>query len=88
MQNLNSLREKLIINSHWPLLYMFKFIVPAQMESIARVEALFAPEAIIYRKESRNKRFVSITAKQQMASADHIIGVYQQAGQIPGIMAL
>ncbi|MFW5687421.1 MAG: DUF493 family protein [Bacteroidota bacterium] len=88
MNNLESLRKKLDLHSSWPMNYMFKFIVPAQMDKIARVEALFSNEAIITRNESKNGKFVSISARQRMESSDQIIRVYEKASGIDKILAL
>jgi hypothetical protein len=88
MNKLQSLKEKLNLNKNWPQVYMFKFIVPAEMEKIARVEALFSQHATIYRKESKTGKFISITAKQKMDNSDQIIGIYQKAYHIEQIVAL
>ena len=88
MDKLDSLKKKLDANKNWPLMYMFKFIVPAKMEKIAMVEALFDNSATIYHKESRSGKFISITAKQEMDTSSDIIEVYQKASSIENILAL
>lgn len=88
MDTFNSLKKKLDANKKWPLTYMFKFIVPAEMDKIALVEALFDNNATIYHKESRSGKFISITAKQEMDSSSDIINVYQKASSIESIVAL
>jgi uncharacterized protein len=88
MNNFITLREKLDHNQKWPLYYMFKFIVPAHIEKVALVEALFDETAVIYRKESKSGRFISITAKQNMISSGHIIEIYDKARTIENVMAL
>ena len=88
MDDCSSLKAKLNANTIWPMEYMFKFIVPANVSNIARVAALFEPSAIVYHKESKNQKFVSITAKQSMQSAEQIIDIYVKAGEIPHLMAL
>lgn len=88
MDTFTSLKKKLDANKKWPLTYMFKFIVPAEMDKIAMVEALFDNNATIFHKESRSGRFISITAKQEMDSSSDIINVYQKATCIEGIVAL
>lgn len=88
MNKLQSLKEKLNLNEKWPLIYMFKFIVPAEMDKIAKVEALFDQHATIYRNESKTGKFVSITAKQKMDNSDQIISIYQKAYSIEQIVAL
>jgi uncharacterized protein len=88
MNNFVSLREKLDQNQKWPLNYMFKFIVPAQIEKVALIESLFNETAVIYRKESKSGRFISITAKQFMENSGGIIEIYQKASTIENVMAL
>ncbi len=88
MERFHSLKEKLNVYKNWPLVYMFKFIVPAEIEKIAMVEALFNQDATIYRKESKTGKFVSITAKQQMDNSDQIISIYKKAYSIERIVAL
>ena len=88
MDNFNSLKESLQKIDGWPTVYMFKFIVPNDLGAIARVEALFAPQAIVYRKESKNNRFISITAKQLVHSPEQIVDIYTQAAKIENIIAL
>ncbi len=88
MDKLHSLKNKLDANTNWPLIYMFKFIVPAEIKKIALVEALFDSNATIYHKESKSGKFISITAKQEMDSSTDIIDVYQKASSIENILAL
>jgi uncharacterized protein len=88
MNNLDSLQEKLDNHANWPLSYMFKFIVPAQNDKIARVEALFSENAVITRKESRFGKYISITAKQMMNNSANIIDIYRKASKIENIVAL
>ncbi len=83
-----SLEQLLKSNTRWPMDYMFKFIVPAHMEKIARVEALFSEWAKIHRKESGKGNYISITAHQSMDSAEEILKIYHKASEIEGIMAL
>lgn len=88
MSKWNTLRDRFNNIKDWPHNYMFKFIVPADMEKIARVEALFHESAIIYRKESQKGNFISITAKQNMDNAEQIIDIYKQATKIENIVSL
>lgn len=88
MLNLESLHEKLEKINQYPVLYMFKFIVPVNNKNIARVESLFEPSATIYHNESRNGKYISITAKQKMETSEDIVEVYQKASKIQSIIAL
>ena len=72
----------------WPHLYMFKFIVPFSPESIQQTEALFSSDAEIVLRESKNLKYMSITAKQLMDSPNAVVAIYEKAESIKGIMGL
>ena len=82
------LREKLE-ERPWPNLYLFKFIVPADVKSIAATEALFDSNvAQVELRQSKTGKFVSVSAKEMMMDVDSIIARYEKAVQIEGLMAL
>lgn len=84
-----NLEEKLKAQGSWPQLYMFKFIIPADNNKIARVENLFdAQEAQINRRSSSGGKYISITAKEVMTDPDKVIERYKEASKIEGLMAL
>lgn len=82
------LKQKLENDFQWPLVYMFKFIVPSDNKKIAKVEALFGGEAQVTIRQSSSNKFSSITAKEVMTSADEVIAVYKKAETIEGIISL
>jgi putative lipoic acid-binding regulatory protein len=84
----DKLRELLNKENTWPIVYMFKFIVPASNQKIALIESKFSDEAIISHKESSNGKYFSITVKEVMLSADAIIEKYQEMGDIEGLITL
>lgn len=84
----DKLRELLNQEANWPLVYMFKFIVPADNHKIALVESKFSDEALITHKESSNGKYFSITVKEVMLSAEAIIDKYKEMTNIEGLMAL
>ncbi|MFP4287984.1 MAG: DUF493 family protein [Bacteroidales bacterium] len=88
MKSFDSLKDKLNEIEIWPTLYMFKFIVPVSHKNVAQVESLFTEKAVIYRKESRNGKYISITAKQYMDDPQQIVDVYVKASNIKSIIAL
>ncbi|KAA3652473.1 MAG: DUF493 family protein [Bacteroidetes bacterium] len=83
-----ALKEKLENSGEWPRVYFFKFIVPSDNQKLAQVEALFGPEAQVSLKQSSKGKFVSVSAKELMLSADGIIERYEKAAKIEGLMAL
>ncbi len=84
----DKLRELLNKEGAWPMVYMFKFIVPADNQKIALVEAKFSDEAVISHKESSNGKYFSITVKEVMLSADAIIDKYKEMKNIEGLITL
>ena len=84
----SKLRTQLEEQHSFPLLYMFKFIIPADNRRLAMVEALFGETAEITTHQSKTNKYISITAKEVMLSAESIISVYQQAEKIEGIISL
>ena len=78
-------KEKLEANGQFPMLYMFKFIVPNGNESA--IEALFPKNEIILKPSSGGK-YVSTTIQVIMDSADQIIDIYERASSIDGVISL
>lgn len=83
-----NLRDKLNDNDEWPRVYFFKFIIPADNQKLALVEALFGAEAEVRIKQSSKGNYLSISAKELMLSADGVIERYEKASEIEGLMAL
>jgi putative lipoic acid-binding regulatory protein len=80
-----SFKEKLELSGEFPMLYMFKFIVPAGKET--EVAALF-PKNEMSLKASSGGKYVSTTIQAMMDSADQIIGIYVRAAEIEGVISL
>lgn len=87
-EQFEKLREQLNKEKDWPTIYMFKFIIPADNRKIALVESKFSDEAIITQKESSTGKYMSITIKEAMLSADSIIDKYKEMEGIEGLIAL
>ncbi len=87
-EQFKSLHEKLSKDKNWPQVYMFKFIISADNRKMALVEAKFSDEAIIEQKESSTGKYLSITVKEVMLSANDVIEKYIDVSTIEGVMAL
>lgn len=86
--NFDSLREKLS-EEEWPNVYFFKFIMPSDNKTIALVTELFdETTAEITLRPSKNGKYTSVSIKEVMTSADHVIKIYQHAEKIDGIITL
>lgn len=86
--NYEQFKVKLEQEHTFPSVYMFKFIIPADNKKMALVEALFTEEAEVLQKASSSGKYISITSKQVVMSADEIIEIYKKATKIEGLMAL
>lgn len=87
-KHFDKLREQLNLQESWPMVYMFKFIVPADNRKIALVESKFSDEAVITQSQSSSGKYISITIKEVMLNAEAIIDKYKEMSGIEGLMAL
>ena len=87
MQEFESLKVQLE-QTDFPQVYFFKFIVPNKNDNVARVSALYSPDTQVKMKPSSSGKFISMSAKQVMLSADEIISIYKKASAIEGIISL
>lgn len=81
----SAFKEKLEASGSFPMLYMFKFIVPEGKEK--EVAVLF-PKHEIQLKESSGKKYVSATIKIMAESSDQILNYYEEASKIEGVISL
>ncbi len=88
MQKLKSLKESLADNKKWPLMYMFKCIVPNNQQSVDQVKTIMPKHGRTSLKDSSTKKFVSITCVASMKSADSIMKVTDLITAVPGAMVL
>lgn len=83
--DIEAFREKLEDQHDFPGIYIFKFIVPSDM--ISRAESLWE-QGEVTKKPSSKGTYTSVTIRAKMKTADQVIGVYQEAYKIEGLMAL
>lgn len=68
---------------------MFKFICPANNESVAQLQDLFDPEvAELSMRPSSKGNYVSFTARELMMDPDAVVERYQRAKGIKGLISL
>ncbi len=82
------LRENLNKVHDWPSVYMFKFIFEPEVERLAAVVALFPPESEILRKYSSGGKYLSLTIREVMMSAEDVVARYDRAAAITGVITL
>ncbi len=87
-QNFDTLHNHLVMNVSWPSVYMFKFIAPAENRIFALIHDLFPDHAEFTDRHSAGGKYVSITVKEVMLSADEVIDRYRKASAIEGVRAL
>ncbi|MBW2937505.1 DUF493 domain-containing protein [Aureisphaera sp. CAU 1614] len=85
----NRLREQLENDTSWPTDYLFKFIVPASLEKIAEIEAVFdSMGAQIQTRDSSKGTYTSISVKVHLESPDAVIEKYLQVSKVEGVISL
>ncbi len=84
-----TLRAKLEETESFPLLYMFKFVLPSDNHKVALLTAQFEEQnAEITMRTSATGKHTSITVRLVVLSADEIIDHYKRATQIEGVIML
>lgn len=83
------LRIELDNSNVWPAKYLFKFIVPSEIENIEKVEKAFDNMgAVIETKHSKSGKYTGISVDVEMQSAQKIIDKYLKLSTIEGIISL
>lgn len=78
-------KEKLESFGTFPMPYLFKFIVPFGKEG--EIAAIFPGEEVILKPSSGGK-YISTTIHKEVLSADQVIGLYEKAACIEGVISL
>jgi len=85
----NRLREQLKNDTSWPSPYMYKFIVPASLEKIAEIEAVFnEKEAVIKTRDSSKGNYTSVSIEVTMESPDEVVEKYLEVSKVEGVISL
>jgi hypothetical protein len=85
----NKLRKQLEEVHTWPTTYLFKFIIPADLEKFAEVEKVFDDtEALISTRDSSKGKYTGVTVKVPMKDPDDVIKRYKEVSKIEGIVSL
>jgi hypothetical protein len=83
------LRQQLTEDSTWPSTYLYKFIVPASLEKIAEIEAVFNDtDAVIKTRDSSKGKYTSVSVKVTMDSPDAVIEKYLEVSEVEGVISL
>lgn len=83
------LKEELTNSTIWPSEYLYKFIVPSDINKIAQVEAAFNDMgAVITTQQSKTGKFTSISISVNMKSPQNVVDKYIEVSDIEGIISL
>lgn len=82
------LLAKLKEQKNWPMVYLFKFIIPNDNHKLALAQGLFGLEAQVTINKSRTGKYLSISAKEMMISPEEVIERYKKADGIDGLISL
>ena len=85
----NRLKAELDLSNSWPALYLYKFIVPTDVDNIVRVEEAFdCMGAVIKTTKSKTGKFTSISVDVMMKDSQEIIDKYIEVSTLEGIISL
>jgi putative lipoic acid-binding regulatory protein len=83
------LKKQLQEDTTWPVPYLFKFIVPAELEKIAEIEKIFdGTNANISTRDSSKGTYSSVSIKVTMDSPDEVITKYLEVSMVEGVISL
>lgn len=83
------LKTQLEGDTSWPSVYLYKFIVPASLEKIAEIEAIFDnTNANISTRDSSKGTYTSVSIKVKMDSPDSVIKKYLEVSKVDGVISL
>ena len=82
------MRKALDLVHKWPAVYMFKFIFEPEPERLKAILSHFPPEAEVLRKYSKSGKYLSLTIREVMMSADEVVARYDKAAKVDGVIVL
>jgi hypothetical protein len=83
------LKEELLNTHSWPSDYLYKFIVPTDLEKIDQIHGIFDNTgAVIESKQSRKGKYTSISITVNMSGPDEVITKYREVGEVEGVISL
>ncbi len=83
------LKKQLEEDTTWPSPYLFKFIVPANLEKIAEIRAIFdATDSEINTRDSAKGTYTSVSIKVTMQSPEDVVKKYLEVSKVEGVISL
>lgn len=83
------LKKQLEEDTIWPAPYLFKFIVPAELEKIAEIEQIFdGTDAKISTRDSSKGTYSSLSVNVTMENPDQVVKKYLEVSRVEGVISL
>lgn len=83
------LTQQLQEDTVWPSPYLYKFIIPASLEKIAEIEAVFnLMDAEIQTRDSSKGNYTSVSVKVTMVSPEAVVEKYKEVSRVEGVISL
>ena len=83
------LLEQLRVDTTWPSPYLYKFIVPASLEKIAEIEAVFNDmDAKMETRDSSKGNYTSVSIRVDMESPEAVVEKYLEVSKVEGVISL
>lgn len=81
--------KKQLAEDTWPSPYLFKFIIPADLEKIAEIRAAFDyTDAEVNTRDSIKGSYTSISIKVTMQSPEEVVQKYIEVSAVEGVISL
>jgi len=85
----DNFREKLMSVEQFPMMYTFKFILPANEASKQEIADIFAhPSTKIQTRDSKTGKYNSLTVGTFVSNADEVIAYYKKVSAIDKVIML
>ncbi|MHA7862726.1 DUF493 family protein [Flagellimonas marinaquae] len=83
------LKEQLLETTSWPSTYLYKFIVPTDVDRISQIQTIFDNTgAVIESKKSKKGTYTSLSITVQMKDPDAVIQKYKEVSVVEGVISL
>ncbi len=83
------LKSQLETDTSWPSIYLYKFIVPSNLEKTAKIESIFdGINAEIKKRDSSKGTYTSLSIKVKMDTPDAVIQKYIEVSNVEGVISL
>lgn len=83
------LKNQLAESTPWPSNYLYKFIVPTDIDKIKQIQDIFDNTgAVIESKKSKKGKYTSVSVTVNLKNPDEVIEKYKEVGKVEGVISL